>query len=68
MLLALLVCLVIYLAISVPDRWFPSVAPRAFTAPELSLARGTGRLVGDELRGGRGRSSRRHPDIARPLI
>jgi hypothetical protein len=49
MLLALLVCLVIYLAISVPDRWFPSVAPRAFTAPELSLARGTGRLVGDEL-------------------
>jgi hypothetical protein len=49
MLLALLACMVIYLAISVPDRWFPSAAPRAFTASELSLARGTGRLVGDEL-------------------
>jgi len=49
MLLALLAWLVIYLAISVPDRWFPSAAPRAFTPPWLSLARGTGRIVGDEL-------------------
>jgi hypothetical protein len=50
MLLALLALLVVYLAISVPDGWFPATAPKAFAAKGLALARGTGQLVDEELR------------------
>src|ERR1700730_13117495 len=50
MLLALLALLVVYLAISVPNDWFPAAAPKAFAAKGLALARGTGQLVDEELR------------------
>jgi hypothetical protein len=48
--LALLALLAVYLAISVPNGWLPAVAPKAFAANGLALARGTGQLVDEELR------------------
>lgn len=47
---ATLACLLAYLALAVPGAWFPSASPQAWRASELTLARGTGDLVGDELR------------------
>jgi hypothetical protein len=49
MLLAWLALLAVYLAISVPDDWFPAAAPKAYAANGLVLARGTGQLVEEEL-------------------
>jgi len=49
MLLGLVVCLTAYLAITVPGDWFPASSPRAFDASMLSVSRGTGTLVNDEL-------------------
>ena len=46
---ALALCLVGYLALSVPASWFPSATPREWPASELRLARGEGSLVKDEL-------------------
>lgn len=47
--LALLLLLAIYLAISVPGAWFPTAAPRAFSAKALTVARGTGQWMDEEL-------------------
>jgi hypothetical protein len=46
---ALLCCVLGYLAISIPGSWFPSASPRAWNARDLTLARGAGSLVGDDL-------------------
>jgi hypothetical protein len=46
---ALLVCLVAYIALTVPGSWFPGAAAKHWTARELALARGSGGMVGDEL-------------------
>ncbi len=49
MLLAWLALIAVYLAISVPDEWFPAAAPKAYAANRLVLVRGTGELVDQEL-------------------
>ncbi len=49
MLLAWLALIAVYLAISVPDEWFPAAAPKAYAANRLVLVRGTGQLVDQEL-------------------
>jgi hypothetical protein len=46
---ALLCCVLAYLALAVPGSWFPGAAPRAWGAKDLTLARGTGSIVDDEL-------------------
>jgi hypothetical protein len=42
-------CVLAYLAIAVPGSWFPGAAPKAWAAGSLTLARGVGSVVGDEL-------------------
>jgi hypothetical protein len=50
LLLAVLVAsIVAYLLLAAPGRWFPRVPDRTWGASELTLVRGTGRAVGDEL-------------------
>jgi hypothetical protein len=46
---ALLCCMVAYLALAVPGSWFPGASTRAWGAKDLTLARGTGGIVDDEL-------------------
>ena len=46
---ALVACLLAYAALTVPGAWFPPGSPKSWTASALTLARGTGQLVGDEL-------------------
>ena len=46
---ALLSCLLIYVALTVPGNWFPGAATKHWTARELTLVRGSGTIVGDEL-------------------
>lgn len=46
---ALVVCLVAYLAASVPGAWFPRAAPLRWSAGDLVLSRGTGHLDNREL-------------------
>lgn len=46
---ALAACLLGYLALSVPGPWFPSAAPKFWSATELSLSRGTGGVDNGEL-------------------
>jgi hypothetical protein len=46
---ALLCCVLAYLALAVPGSWFPAGTPRAWGARDLTLARGTGSVVDDEL-------------------
>ncbi len=46
---ALALCVLAYLAFAVPGPWLPSAKPLAWGAHDLKLARGTGRLVRDEL-------------------
>ncbi len=46
---ALLVCVVAYVALAVPGRWFPSAAPMAWSAKDLALTRGSGGIEGGEL-------------------
>lgn len=38
-----------YLAFAVPGAWFPHASLRSWDAKELTLARGTGRIAGDDL-------------------
>lgn len=45
---ALALSLLAYLAFSVPGSWFPSAAPRSWSARDLQLVRGEGSLVGNE--------------------
>ena len=42
-------CLLAYLAIAVPGKWFPSVPERASGAAQLSMPRGVAAKSGDEL-------------------
>ncbi len=44
-----LLCLLGYLAVAVPARWFPEASARVWGAAELTLARGSGQVSGDEL-------------------
>jgi hypothetical protein len=46
---SLLLCLFVYVALTVPRSWFPAAATRYWSARELTLVRGAGELVGDEL-------------------
>ena len=46
---ALLLCVLIYLALNIPASWFPSATPVAWTAQALTLTRGTGSIEGDSL-------------------
>jgi len=46
---ALAICVLAYLAIAVPGKWFPSVPERASGAAQLSMPRGTATKAGDEL-------------------
>lgn len=46
---ALACCALAYLAIAVPGKWFSSAAPLAWSAHDLAVTRGAGRIVGDEL-------------------
>ena len=46
---ALLLCLLAYLALTVPGSWFPSATTKYWTVGELTLVRGSGAVVGDEL-------------------
>src|SRR5262245_21205873 len=46
---ALVACLFAYAALTVPGAWFPPGSPKSWTASALTLVRGTGQLVGDEL-------------------
>ena len=46
---ALVACIVAYLALAAPGTWFPRAGERAWTAGQLGLVRGSGRLVGDAL-------------------
>src|SRR5512141_1945559 len=46
---ALLICLLAYVALTVPGSWFPGAATKRWAAGELSLARGSGTVVGGEL-------------------
>ena len=46
---SLVACLIVYLAIALPGRWFSSARDQTFCAPQLMLSRGAADLVGDEL-------------------
>ena len=46
---ALLLCLVAYVALTVPGSWFPGATPKTWTARDLALTRGSGGLDGDAL-------------------
>ena len=45
----LLACALLYLAFVVPKQWFPHEAPRTWSATDLAVSRGSGRLVNNEL-------------------
>lgn len=47
--LVLVACVVGYLLSAVPGTWFPRTTAMAWTANDLELVRGAGRIVGDEL-------------------
>jgi hypothetical protein len=47
--LAFIVCLAVYLAIAVPQSWFPSSSPITWSARDLALVRGSGERIADEL-------------------
>lgn len=44
-----LACAIAYLAMAVPGTWFPRASPTGWGVKSLSLVRGAGRVVGDEL-------------------
>jgi hypothetical protein len=46
---ALFCCVLVYVALTVPGSWFPGAAAKHWNARELTLARGVGNVVGDEL-------------------
>ena len=46
---SLLLCLFAYVALTVPGNWFPSADPKAWTARDLALPRGSGGRDGDAL-------------------
>src|SRR4051795_560893 len=48
-LLALALCVFVYLVRTVPGAWFPSAVQKAWTAESLSLPRGSGRVVDGEV-------------------
>lgn len=46
---AFAVCVLAYLAMAVPGRWFPGASPTSWGAEALAVSRGTGTLAGGEL-------------------
>jgi hypothetical protein len=46
---ALVLCTLGYLAAVVPGAWFPRAAPQTLPVKNLTLARGAGRVIGNEL-------------------
>jgi hypothetical protein len=46
---SLLACLVVYLALAVPGRWFSTVRDEAYGVDRLALSRGSGAVNGDKL-------------------
>lgn len=46
---AFLLCLLGYLVVAVPGSWFPAASPQAWGARDLTVARGTGSIIGDEV-------------------
>src|SRR5882672_878760 len=46
---ALAACTLAYLAYAVPGAWFPTASPKASGVSQLTLLRGKGSVVGDEL-------------------
>lgn len=44
-----LACIIAYLAFAVPAAWFPSATAVAFPAARLTVTRGAGQVIGDEL-------------------
>ncbi|HWG36048.1 MAG TPA: hypothetical protein VN650_17935 [Gemmatimonadaceae bacterium] len=44
-----LVCIVAYLVTTVPGAWFPRASARAWNVTNLSLVRGTGRIIDNQL-------------------
>src|SRR5438309_4956709 len=48
-LVALALCVFVYLVRAVPGAWFPSAVQKAWTAESLSLPRGSGRVVDREV-------------------
>jgi len=48
---AVLACLAAYVALSVPGAWFPGAVTKSYGLHDLALARGTGALVRDALKG-----------------
>ncbi len=42
-------CLIAYLALSVPGKWFGGAPPLAWGPKDLQVGKGAGRIVGDEL-------------------
>jgi hypothetical protein len=47
--IAIVACLALYLAVSVPGSWFPGASTQAIGARSLTIARGSGALDGDAL-------------------
>ena len=46
---AIVACLALYMTLSVPGRWFPSVENKTFTARDLTVTRGSGAQDGNAL-------------------
>ena len=46
---SLAACLVAYLAVALPGRWFSSAQDQAYRASQLTVSRGAAQLVGDDL-------------------
>ena len=46
---AFALCFVVYLAIAVPGKWFTNAPGLAWGPKDLAIAKGAGRIVGDEL-------------------
>lgn len=46
---SLVACLIVYLAIAMPGRWFSSARDQTYSAPQLMVSRGAAELVGDDL-------------------
>jgi hypothetical protein len=49
LLLALLACILAYLALTVPGSWFPSAKERGYGPAQLSVTRGSGGILNGEL-------------------
>src|SRR6185312_8347610 len=46
---SLVACMIAYLVVAVPGRWFTSVPEKAYGPAQLTMSRGVAALAGDEL-------------------